>query len=104
MYFPHPLYVTGARPQESKGSLIRIPISLDKSTTSDAVSGWEAKVEDIAGKTITVSITTEPDANIGRYEPFIETKLKDTSKEALTVFEFDGFFYILFNPWCKGWL
>ena len=75
-------------------------MSLDKSTTSDAVSGWESKIDDISGKTITVTITTEPDANIGRYEPFIETKLKE--KEGFTLYEFDGFFYILFNPWCKG--
>lgn len=95
------MITTGQRPQESKGTLIRIPLSLDKSTTSDAVGGWEATVQEIKGKTMVVSIMTEPDSNIGRYAPYVETKLKDSSKEGFTRYEYDGYIYMLFNPWCK---
>ena len=102
VHFIVPLFFSGPRPQESKGSLIRIPLSLDKSTTYDAIGGWEAKVDEVKGKTVVVTIMTEPDSNIGKYESFVETKLKDSSKEGFTLYEYDGYFYMLFNPWCKG--
>ena len=83
---------------------MRIPISFDTSkTTSDAVVGWEATVKEISAKTVTVSITSEPDSNIGKYELYVQTKLENFSKEDnFTVHEHDGYIYMLFNPWCKG--
>ena len=83
---------------------MRIPISFDTSkTTSDAVGGWEATVKEISGKTVTISITSEPDSNIGKYELYVQTKLENFSKEDnFTVHEHDGYIYMLFNPWCKG--
>ena len=83
---------------------MRIPLSLDTGkTTYDAVGGWEAKIQEISDKTMKVSITSEPDSNVGRYELYIETKLENFSKEDnFTVHEHDGYIYMLFNPWCEG--
>ncbi|KAK3592534.1 hypothetical protein CHS0354_039881 [Potamilus streckersoni] len=94
-------FTTGARPQESKGTLMRIPINVkDQTTTKDAAGDWSVQVTKVEGHSVTFSVNTEPDDIIGTYATFIETKLEGKSED-FTRFESDALFYLIFNPWCK---
>ncbi|KAJ8303644.1 hypothetical protein KUTeg_020040 [Tegillarca granosa] len=96
-------FVTGDKPQESKGSLIRIPVDVTESRKEelDNAKDWSTKVEDVCKENVKVVITTPPDAIIGVYQLFIETTLKDDEKDRKR-FEYEGEkIIILFNPWCE---
>lgn len=89
----------GARPQESKGTLIRLPIDLVDGV--EATEGWVTKVTEMKDDTLTMSIMSEADSMIGKYELLYETKLKDSKKD-FNKQDLDTNVYILFNPWCEG--
>lgn len=97
----------GDKPQESKGSLIRIPLDVAESKKEkfDNAKDWSTKVEDVCKENVKVVITPPPDAIIGAYQLFIETALKDDTKDEKDRkrFEFEGEkIIVLFNPWCEG--
>lgn len=91
--------MTGARPQESKGTLVRLPVDLE--TGKGSSEDWSVKVTEVKEKTLTLTVTSEPDAMIGKYELLFETHVKG-SAEDVTKQDLDTFFYLVFNPWCKG--
>uniref|UniRef100_K1PKF5 Protein-glutamine gamma-glutamyltransferase 4 n=1 Tax=Magallana gigas TaxID=29159 RepID=K1PKF5_MAGGI len=96
-------FTYGTRPQESKGTVIRIPLDLKPTTkTSDATETWFAEVKNIAGKGLECAITSAPDSSIGEYRFYIETNLKDT--DAVKRYEENESMIILFNAWAKGYL
>ncbi|XP_076113269.1 protein-glutamine gamma-glutamyltransferase K-like [Mytilus galloprovincialis] len=93
-------FVFGSRPKESKGSIIRIPLNLNSTVIStDIGKCWKIVTEKQESKAVRCVITTPPDACIGDYELFVETKLKDGKESSRH--KFDGRIIILFNPWCK---
>ncbi|XP_061163018.1 protein-glutamine gamma-glutamyltransferase K-like [Saccostrea echinata] len=94
-------FTYGARPQESKGTVIRIPLNLKPSTTSsDATGTWFAEVQSITEKVMECGISSASDSSIGRYQFYVETNLKD-NKESLNRFEEKEPYIILFNAWAK---
>ncbi|XP_016071280.1 PREDICTED: protein-glutamine gamma-glutamyltransferase 6 isoform X2 [Miniopterus natalensis] len=56
---------------------------------------WTAVKEDQQGNTVTISITSPPDAVIGRYQ--LSTRLSSRRKHSDRQL---GEFVLLFNPWC----
>ncbi|XP_045194210.2 protein-glutamine gamma-glutamyltransferase 4-like [Mercenaria mercenaria] len=92
-------FAYGARPQESKGTLIRLRVDLTDGVES--IEGWVVKVEDLKDDTLTLSVTSAVDSMIGKYELLYETKLKGSEKD-FTKQDLDTNFCVLFNPWCKA--
>jgi len=93
------LFFIGARPIESKGTLIRLPVNLDGKPSS--ADNWQVKVTDLKDKVLTLTVTSEADAMVGRHELMFETKVKDSEKDFSNQ-DLDTIFYLLFNPWCQG--
>ena len=88
----------GKRPQESKGSIVRVAL---RDTLSP--KQWGMQVKEANGSTVGLSIMSSPKAIIGRYEIFIETKRKESSGEAsLFRYKHDEQICVLFNAWCSG--
>ena len=96
--FTHTIHFSGARPQESKGTIVRMPV-FPSGSTSDLA--WSSKVVEVKDKTLKLEVTPDTDCNIGKYEILIETKLKDSDKD-FTKADTEQIFYVLFNAWCKG--
>jgi hypothetical protein len=93
---------TGSRPQESKGSVIRIELALKPSGKASDVTGtWLAEVKKIDGKNLECGITSAPDSSVGKYQFFVETSLVD-EKESMKRHLGKEAFNILFNAWIKG--
>lgn len=93
---------TGLRPQESKGSVIRIQLTLKLSCkTSDITGTWFAEVKKIDGKNLECSIKSAPDSSIGVYQFYVETNLVG-NKESMKRHLGKEAFTILFNAWTKG--
>ncbi|KAL5021108.1 hypothetical protein ScPMuIL_000263 [Solemya velum] len=94
-------FVFGARPQESKGSVIRIPVKLEADCDSpDILNTWKVTTTTIKEKTATVSVTPPEDSSIGRYEFFVESKLVSKEATDLNRYEHEDNLIMLFNPWC----
>lgn len=91
-------FVTGSRPQESKGSISRTVIQdnyLDP-------AHWGMKISKVSGKTIRLTIMPSAKAIIGDYEVYVETKMVDTSgKTLICKYKDNEKLCILFNAWCK---
>ncbi|XP_029193882.2 protein-glutamine gamma-glutamyltransferase K-like [Acropora millepora] len=91
-------FVTGSRPQESKGSISRAVVQdnyLDP-------AHWGVKISKVSGKTIRLTIMPSAKAIIGDYEVYVETKMVDTSGKALICkYKDNEKLCILFNAWCK---
>ncbi|CAH3034647.1 unnamed protein product [Porites lobata] len=83
-------FATGKKPQESKGSLVRVTLR-DVLTPKQ----WGMKIKE-------VSVIPSANAIIGRYEVFLETKTRDSDGK-LSVFrrKEDEIVCILFNAWCQ---
>ncbi|XP_052817251.1 protein-glutamine gamma-glutamyltransferase K-like [Mya arenaria] len=91
-------FAYGSRPQESKGTLIRLPLNLNgDASTAD---NWNVKVKDVDKKVLTLTVCSEADSMIGKYELMFETKVKGSENDFANQ-DLDTFFYLLFNPWCK---
>ena len=93
------LVFVGARPLESKGTLVRLPADLSGAVGKS--DDWKVKVTEVKDSLLTLAVTSEPDAMIGKYEVLFETKLKDSTKD-FSKQDLDTFFYLVCNPWCKG--
>ncbi|KAH3778779.1 protein-glutamine gamma-glutamyltransferase 4-like isoform X2 [Dreissena polymorpha] len=91
-------FAYGSRPQESKGTIIRLPINLDGSPST--TDNWQVTMTDLGGNVMTLCVTSEADSMIGKYELLFETKLRDSEKDFANQ-DLDTFFYLLFNPWEK---
>lgn len=90
-------FVTGSRPQESKGSIVRVLLS-DTLTPAK----WGMKIKQISGNTLHLEVMPSAKALIGQYEVFVETKMTNAAGTKL-VFRYkdDDTICILFNAWCK---
>ncbi|XP_050399460.1 protein-glutamine gamma-glutamyltransferase 4 isoform X1 [Patella vulgata] len=90
-------FVTGARPQQSKGTVIPVV----GNETIDP-NGWGYKMVLDNGKYVTLRIRSSASAIMGRYQLFIDTvhkRQKDGPEKYR--YKHPDDIYILFNPWCK---
>ena len=95
-------YPVGSRPQESKGTVIRIPLDLKSSSrSSDTTETWSAEATVIGGKSLECSVTSAPDSSIGEYRFYVETTLSN-NKDSVKRYVEDAPMIILFNAWIKG--
>lgn len=78
---------------------MRLPVNLDG--TVGTANDWKVKVSEVKDNLLTLAVTSEPDAMVGKYELLYETKLKDRTTD-FSKQDLDTFFYLVFNPWCKG--
>ncbi|XP_060071611.1 protein-glutamine gamma-glutamyltransferase K-like [Ylistrum balloti] len=88
----------GDQPKESKGSLVRIPVSLSKGKSADMTGCWEVCTLDTSKQSLSLGLTAPPDACIGRYNLFVESNLKEEDKAKR--YKCENEVIILFNPWC----
>jgi len=93
-------FVVGYRPQESKGSIIRIPVS---QTKDYAYGAWSVKIAQDNRENMRLQVIPPADAVVGRYQFYVETKTKvpGTDKQAEFRYQYPEEIIILFNPWCK---
>lgn len=90
-------FATGSRPQESKGSIVRVVLRDALKPTE-----WGMKIKKINGKTMRLTVMPSAKAMIGEYEVFVETKMKDAEgKKSVFRYKDDDKVCILFNAWCK---
>lgn len=92
-------FATCSRPKESKGSLIRVNVKENCSTLND---NWQAKLVSSEDNTIELRIATPPDAIIGKYQVFVETKTVDGDDTHCVRKEFSDVIIIICNPFCSG--
>lgn len=86
----------GSRPQESKGSIVRVAIQEILTPAK-----WGMKIKQIRGKTLQLTVMPSAKALIGQYEVFVETKMTD-DKKSVFKYKDDDTICVLFNAWCKG--
>lgn len=86
----------GSRPQESKGSIVRVAIHEILNPVT-----WGMKIKQISGKTLHLTVMPSAKALIGQYEVFVETKMDD-DKKSMFRYKDDDKVCVLFNAWCKG--
>ena len=99
MYINIILIFLGKRPQESKGSIVRV-VCGDSLTPTQ----WGMQVKEATGSTVRLSITSSAKAIIGRYDVIVETKNKAPSdEESLFRFKHEEQICVLFNAWCSGY-
>ncbi|XP_022782995.1 coagulation factor XIII A chain-like isoform X1 [Stylophora pistillata] len=93
-------FAVGYRPQESKGTIIRVPVSLTREFVHGA---WSAKIAQTNQERVRLQITSPPDAVVGRYHLYVETKTSVPGVEKETDFRYQHpeEIIMLFNPWCK---
>lgn len=90
--------ILGKRPQESKGSIVRVSVGESLSPKQ-----WGMQVKEASGTTVHLSIMSSAKAIISRYEVFIETKRKGAAgEESLFRYKHEEQICILFNAWCSG--
>lgn len=94
-------HLSGYRPQESKGSIIRVPVS---QTKEYAYGAWSVKIAQVNRENVRLQVTPPADAVVGRYQFYVETKtnVSGTDKQAEFRYQYPEEIIILFNPWCKG--
>ncbi|CAH1780198.1 unnamed protein product [Owenia fusiformis] len=95
-------FTTGNRPQENKGTVIRLSL-LEKD--SGDFEEWRAVLNKTQNddKELNISIIPSAEAIVGRYHMFIETSmLNDDGEKLLYRHEYeDDTVTVVFNPWCK---
>ena len=95
--------IAGSRPQQSKGTVIRIKVSKDPQDTTK--KEWEASVKRVEQNDC-ITYTVEPAATaiVGPYHLSVETqheqKKSDYQEMRHTIS--DMALYLIFNPWCPG--
>ncbi|XP_076448843.1 protein-glutamine gamma-glutamyltransferase K-like isoform X2 [Babylonia areolata] len=97
-------FTVGPRPQESKGTLVRLRLDLkNRSEVATLSAQWSATVSSCSEKVLKVAVSSPATAIIGKYELFVETLLKQNDVKAVRRYEVEDFSVILlFNPWCAG--
>ncbi|KAJ7377351.1 hypothetical protein OS493_029710 [Desmophyllum pertusum] len=92
-------FAVGYRPQESKGSIIRVPL------TKETVYGaWSVKIAQFNRENVRLQVTSAADAVVGRYQFYVETKtsVSGSDKQEEFRYQYPEEIIVLFNPWCKG--
>ncbi|XP_046356732.2 hemocyte protein-glutamine gamma-glutamyltransferase-like isoform X1 [Haliotis rufescens] len=92
-------FTTGARPQESKGSLLRLPL-LAKTKPPKRARDWIVNNVNITGSKLTATVTAFKRAIVGRYSVYVESKIEGEKKINRYELE-DEDVFVLFNAWCK---
>lgn len=91
----------GARPQENKGTLVRVKMQPDG---PKSLRCWHVQYVSSEDKSVKVSVTPASDAVIGYHCPYIETVSRDSmgithqNRRQFTTEDF----IVLCNPWCSG--
>jgi transglutaminase 1 len=91
---------SGERPQESKGTVLRIPVTVKENGKPLSNEDWSAVLQNHLKSSAEIKVVSPPDAIVGRYHVFVEAQSgpdKEISRK-----EFDSTFVLLFNAWCKG--
>ena len=95
------LTFSGNRPQESKGSLIRVAATDDLTT-----SRWGMKIKHAEEKTVCLTVMSSAKAFVGKYDLYVETRITSDAEDSGDQLEFrykhDEEMIVLFNAWCKG--
>ncbi|CAL1538646.1 unnamed protein product [Lymnaea stagnalis] len=96
-------FVFGNKPQESKGTLLRIKLNLREDSSSLSVSSkWNVKTQRLKKKSLDILVATPANAFVGKYGIFVETVLCG-DKHSCRRFEVeDDELYLIFNPWCEA--
>ncbi|KAG8446119.1 hypothetical protein GDO86_013839 [Hymenochirus boettgeri] len=81
---------TGPCPSEEFGTMYNIPVS-----EALQEGEWSAAISSTEGTKVVLSITSPPNARIGRYNLSLETSTEFQESS----FQIDSFI-LLFNPWC----
>ena len=94
-------YLSGYRPQQSKGSVIRVPISLTKER---AYKAWSANLAQVNKESVRLQVTSPVDAVVGKYQLYVETKttIRGSDKPEEYRYQHPEDIIVLFNPWCRG--
>ncbi|KAK3731531.1 hypothetical protein QZH41_002014 [Actinostola sp. cb2023] len=89
----------GSSPKSSKGTLIRIEVTNQLSTSS-----WGMRIDNTSGNTVSLTVMSPANALVGEYSVFVDTKTKKRGSEG-EYLKFrkkaDEMIIILFNAWCK---
>lgn len=95
-------FTVGPRPQESKGTQVRLRLDLKKRCKMTALtSRWSATVTSLREKTVEVSVSTPANAIIGKHQVYVETRLQDNDASTVRRHELEDYeVVLLFNPWC----
>ncbi|NXL86607.1 TGM4 glutamyltransferase, partial [Alectura lathami] len=80
----------GQRPMKPAGTLL----SLNPRSTREG-GGWQITIVKSSGTECMLSVTSTPDAAVGKYDLSVKTGSNIYKPENNTV-------YLLFNPWCEG--
>ena len=93
--FPH----LGDKPQQSKGTLVRVPIT-ENLPFNDS---WGAIQIGASGHDVTLRVLSACDAIVGQYKLYVESTHVDHLGEKINHrHKHTEPLYLLFNPWCKG--
>ncbi|XP_048578578.1 protein-glutamine gamma-glutamyltransferase 4 isoform X2 [Nematostella vectensis] len=87
---------TGTRPDQSKGTLLRL-----RDSTETAPWSWGMQITRVDGDRVSMQVTSPADAAIGRYELLVETELKDPKPDGELKRKKFKDIIVLFNAWCK---
>ncbi|XP_014666133.1 PREDICTED: coagulation factor XIII A chain-like [Priapulus caudatus] len=88
-------FVTGKRPQESKGTVRRLEVHKEQYH----IDRWCAQLLNIGDKTANVRVMTRADAIVGQYSLYVETVAQDADGVLHHRYKHDDDIYLLFNPW-----
>ncbi|XP_073239325.1 coagulation factor XIII A chain-like [Porites lutea] len=93
-------FAVGYRPQQSKGSVIRVPISLTKERVYKA---WSANLAQVNKESVRLQVTSAVDAVVGKYQLYVETKtaIRGSDKPEEYRYQHPEDIIVLFNPWCR---
>ncbi|KAK6982720.1 protein-glutamine gamma-glutamyltransferase K [Biomphalaria glabrata] len=92
----------GSRPQFTKGTLLRLDVHLkNKSKPSLGSNKFAATVYKVSGRHLSLTATTPPDAFVGPYALFLETRRRGDKSSKRRQKLKTGEVYILFNTWCE---
>ncbi|GAB1597650.1 protein-glutamine gamma-glutamyltransferase K-like [Argonauta hians] len=97
-------FSVGTKPQESKGSLIRINLFQDlraRNPNKLKQSKWAVKYLNIEEETIKVEVTPPVTSPIGEYNLYVETRNADEKFDETERYLHSETLILLFNPWCK---
>ncbi|XP_029635878.1 protein-glutamine gamma-glutamyltransferase K-like [Octopus sinensis] len=97
-------FSVGEKPQESKGTLIRLKLFEDlrpRALNKVKRNKWIVKCLSIEGETIQVEVSPSVNSSVGNYLIFVETKNADEKDDEVERYLHGENFIMLFNPWCK---
>ncbi|XP_025075960.1 protein-glutamine gamma-glutamyltransferase K-like [Pomacea canaliculata] len=94
-------FVVGSRPQESKGTLLRLKVDLNNLVRRYTQSGlWSTHVSDVREQELDVTVLPSANTIIGKYKLYVESSVRGKDGEYRRYELEDNDIYIIFNPWC----